>query len=151
MPEKSAGLTIAPLTPRHVDDMARLEALCFSLPWSRAMILSELNNPNAVYLAAEWDGALAGYAGMQTVLDEGYITNVATAPGFRRRGVASKLLDALRAQAEQRALSFLTLEVRCSNRAAIALYHKHGFQSIGVRPGYYEKPREDALIMTLYL
>ena len=145
------SLSILPLEARHADAAAFIEAQSFSLPWSRAMILAELDSPRAVYFAAEENGTLLGYAGMQTVLDEGYITNVATAPCARRRGVASLLLSALRDKAALRKLSFLTLEVRPSNEAAIALYNKHGFQPAGRRRGYYEKPKEDALIMTLYL
>ena len=144
-------LEILPFAPRHLDEAARIEALCFSVPWSRAMLREEIENPRACYLAAEEGGVLAGYAGLHAVLDEGYVTNVAVAPGFRRRGVASRLMAGLRAQAERRALSFLTLEVRVSNHAAVALYEKYGFRPVGQRPGYYEKPKEDALIMTLNL
>ena len=142
---------ILPLDIRHLDAVAKLEVLCFSMPWSRAMILTEFRNPRAFYLAAEDNGALVGYAGMQTVLDEGYVTNVAVSPASRRRGVASQLLEALLAHANTKALSFLTLEVRASNIPAISLYEKYGFQSMGLRPGYYEKPKEDAVIMTAFL
>ena len=144
-------IVISPLQVDQADDVARIEKQNFSLPWSRAMILSELNNPCAVYLAAEENGSLVGYSGMRIVLDEGHITNVAVVTGHRRRGIATSLLKELRARAETYALSFITLEVRASNAPAIALYKSHGFRSIGLRPGYYEKPREDALIMTLYL
>jgi ribosomal-protein-alanine N-acetyltransferase len=142
---------LCPLAERHLDEAAALEWQCFSLPWSRAAFLSELGSPAAFYAAAEAEGRLAGYAGMRTVLDEGYITNVAVAPGWRRQGIGSLLLDALRAEAVRRRLSFLTLEVRRSNAPAVSLYEKHGFTLAGVRPRYYEKPREDALLMTLWL
>jgi ribosomal-protein-alanine N-acetyltransferase len=142
---------LCPLAERHLDEATALERQCFSLPWSRAAFLAELRNPAAFYVAAEAEGGLAGYAGMQTVLDEGYITNIAVAPEWRRRGVAARLLTALRAEAVGRRLAFLTLEVRRSNAAAISLYEKQGFVQVGVRPGYYEKPREDALLMTLWL
>ena len=143
--------SVLPLEERHIDQAAAIEKVCFSLPWSPAMLREEIRDSEAFYLCAEWNGVLAGYAGMRVVLDEGHITNIATAPDFRRRGIASLLLDGLLSKGTERLLSFLTLDTRVSNRAAIALYEKHGFMHIGVRPGYYEKPEEDALIMTAYL
>lgn len=139
---------IIPMELRHLEAMADIERQCFSLPWSHAMLRDELINPAAYYLVAEQDGQVCGYAGLQRVLDEGYITNVATAPAFRRQGVADALLSALRGYAREEGLSFLTLEVRMGNLAAIALYEKHGFIRAGLRPGYYHRPREDALLMT---
>ena len=143
-------LRILPLRIRHVDAMADIERACFSLPWSRDMILADLANPKSFYLAAEEDGVLAGYAGMQIIFDEGHITNIAIAPGHRRRGIASRLLEGLLDAGGLRELSFLTLEVRVSNHAAISLYEKYGFVAVGLRPRYYEGPTEDALIMNHY-
>ena len=82
------------------------------------------------------------------MLDEGYIGNVAVRPAFRRRGVADALLDALDTRASERGLAFLTLEVRAGDEPAIALYRKHGYLRVGLRPGYYADPREDAILMT---
>ena len=76
------------LTEAHIPEMVELEKICFSMPWSADMIKSELNNPSCLYLAAVDCGRLAGYIGVQTVLDEGYINNVAVRPEYRRRGVA---------------------------------------------------------------
>ena len=94
------------------------------------------------------DGTLLGYAGLLVVLDEGYITNVAVRPAYRRQGIASDLLGVFERFARGHQLTFLTLEVRASNAPAIALYEKYGFQRAGVRPNYYQSPREDAIIMT---
>ena len=91
-----------------------------------------------------------GYANFLHVLDEGDIGNVAVAPEFRRQGVADALLEALCARAAALDLAFLTLEVRASNAPAIALYRKHGFQAVGQRRNYYQKPDEDALLMTWF-
>ena len=91
---------------------------------------------------------VVGYAGLQVVLDEGYITNVAVRPDCRRRGVAGKLLDVFERFAEGNHLAFLSLEVRASNYAAIALYGQHGYRGVGRRRNYYEHPKEDAVIMT---
>ena len=100
---------------------------------------------------AEIEGELAGYMGLQYVLDEGYISNVCTAPEHRRRGVAGALIDEMISRARALGLSFLSLEVRVSNDPAISLYAGKGFVSVGVRPKYYEKPTEDAMIMNLAL
>lgn len=144
-------MTIVRLDAAHISRMAELEKLCFSVPWSRGMIRDELDSDIGYYVGAEENGDLVGYAGMQIVIDEGYITNVAVDPEHRRRGIADALLDALRARAEERALSFMTLEVRVSNLAAQELYKKHGFAAAGLRKKYYRKPAEDAIIMTLNL
>ena len=104
-----------------------------------------------VFLIAEENGKLLGYVGMMHVLDEGYISNVAVAPEARRRGVAGALIRELLRRAEEKELSFVTLEVRESNAAAIALYERFGFRSVGRRKQYYEAPREDALLMTCFL
>ena len=141
---------IVPLTEAHLPRAAELEKLCFSLPWPEEALRRAAADPAQLWLAAVSEGRLLGYAGMQTVLDEGYIDNVAVDPAFRRRGVASALLRGLIRAAGARELAFLTLEVRESNAGAIALYEGFGFRTVGRRPGYYEKPREDALIMTLF-
>ena len=129
-----------------------LERQCFADPWPEEAVAAYINGGNCLMLCAEGEGGeLLGYAGAQYVLDEGYIGNVCTAPEYRRRGVARALLRELRARAERLGLAFLTLEARSSNAAAIALYEGEGYERVGVRPGYYERPAEDAVIMTLFL
>lgn len=141
---------IAPMTRDHLDEVAALERVCFSAPWSRNMLAEELDNDASAYLVAldEEDGSVVGYAGLLVVVDEGYITNVAVRPESRRAGVASALLDVFVRFAEGNRLAFLTLEVRASNYGAIALYGSRGFRGVGRRPNYYEHPKEDAIIMT---
>ena len=102
-------------------------------------------------MALDGQGAVAGYAGLQVVLDEGYILNVAVRPDCRRQGVAGQLLQVFLDFAKGNQLAFLTLEVRASNYAAIALYGSWGFRGVGRRKNYYEHPKEDAVIMTLDL
>ncbi len=136
------------MTEADIPAVLAMEARCFPDPWSEGIFRSALRDENALWLAAELDGTLAGYAGMQWVLDEGYIDNVAVDPLFRRRGAASALLKAMTVEAKKRSLAFLSLEVRAGNEGAIALYAAHGFQSVGRRRGYYLRPPEDALIMT---
>ena len=141
---------VVPMHPDHLDELERLEKICFSRPWSRNMLAEELENECAAFLVAEEPatGRVLGYAGVLVVADEGYITNVAVFPEYRRRGVARELIAVFDRFAQGSRLAFLTLEVRPSNTAAIALYRSFGFEEAGRRRNYYELPKEDALIMT---
>ena len=140
---------IIPMTGDHLDQGAELERRCFSDPWSRRMLSEHLENECAATLVAQGeDGTVLGYAGLLVVLDEGYITNVAVAPEYRRQGIASALLEVFQRFGEANALAFLTLEVRASNAPARALYTRHGYAEVGCRKNYYEHPKEDAIIMT---
>lgn len=143
-------MIIVPMDITHLVRAEELEKQCFSMPWSMEMLMAELISPTCRYYAAEEDGVLAGYCGMQYVLDEGYINNIAVDPAYRRRGIASALMDRAIDVARELELAFLTLEVRESNTAAIALYEKFGFVSVGQRRAYYERPTEDAVLMTLF-
>lgn len=150
--EQKMKVQIVPMNGDHLDEVAELERVCFPDPWSRNMLKEELENDLAAFLVAlDERGAVAGYAGLQVVLDEGNILNVAVRPDCRRRGVAKQLLQVFLNFAKGNRLSFLTLEVRASNYAAIALYGSRGFRGVGRRKNYYEHPREDAVIMTLDL
>lgn len=141
---------IVPMTSEHLDQVADIERLCFSDPWSRRMLSEHLENECAATLVAQGaEGTVLGYAGLLVVLDEGYITNVAVRPEYRRQGIASELLEVFRRFGEGNHMAFLTLEVRASNTAARALYQKHGYAEVGCRKNYYEHPKEDAIIMTL--
>lgn len=142
-------IRIVPMTADHLDQVADLERICFSAPWSRNMLAEELDNACSAFLVAlDSKENVVGYAGLQVILDEGYITNVAVRPEYRKQGVASRLLQVFVDFALGNSLAFLTLEVRPSNTAAIVLYGRHGFHTMGRRKNYYEHPREDALIMT---
>ena len=135
-------------------DLGALEAMeraCFSDPWSREVLAAQLPDARHEFLVAERDGLLLGYIAMMCVLDEGDVSNVAVAPEARRRGVGRALLAGMLARARKRALSTVTLEVREHNAAAIALYGAAGFEPVGRRRGYYEHPREDAVLMTLWM
>ena len=143
-------IKIVPMAAEHLNDVAALELACFSRPWSRKMLAEELENQCAAFLVAEdaVTGNVLGYAGLLVAADEGYITNVAVFPEQRRRGIAGQLLQVFLNFAEANRLAFLTLEVRPSNAAAIALYQGFGFQEAGRRKNYYDHPKEDAIIMT---
>ena len=141
---------IIPMTADHLDQVAEIEQICFSDPWSRRMLSEHLENEcTATLVALSENGTVLGYAGLLVVLDEGYITNVAVRPEYRRQGIAGELLAVFHRFAEGNKMAFLTLEVRDSNASARALYTKHGFKEVGVRKNYYDHPKEDAIIMTL--
>ena len=131
----------------HVAQIANLEKLCFSDPWSENSIASELDNKLAFWLVAADGDRVAGYIGSQTVMDETDMMNVAVHPDFRRQGIAEALVNALVENLQKMGSHCLTLEVRASNIPAITLYEKLGFSEIGRRKNYYRNPREDALIL----
>lgn len=126
--------------------IAEIENECFSAPWTEAAVLASANS-DCTFVLFEKDGAPVGYAGLQTVLDEGYITNIAVKKEFRRQGIAKALIQELFKKLDGE-LSFISLEVRASNLAAINLYSLLGFKNEGVRKNFYQAPKEDALIMT---
>lgn len=129
-------------------EIASIEKHCFSTPWSENQIKSSDNS--TVFFLAKAEDKTVGYGGMYTVLDEGYVTNIGVLPEFRRKGIATKIVNKLIDYSIEKALSFLSLEVRVSNIAAISLYKSLGFQEVGRRKDYYCEPKEDALIMTRY-
>lgn len=131
-----------------VQAVAALEQVCFSRPWRQIDIAYFTTEQSNVLLVAEEDGEVLGYVGMSMVLDEGQIQNIATAPAARRRGVASALIASLFEVGKSHDLAIYHLEVRASNQAAQALYHKHGFTEVGRRKSYYIAPTEDAVLMT---
>ena len=142
-------MTVVPMQERHLAALAEIEKVCFHAPWSADMLREELGK--GLFLVAERDGVAVGYVGCQTVLDEGYITNVAVSPDCRRQGVGRALIGTLGSHAGAQGLAFVTLEARTSNMPAIALYENAGFQKVGVRKNFYTAPVEDALLMTFFL
>lgn len=135
---------------RHLPQVERLEQMCFSVPWTAEQLCSQLSDDRHVFLVAERSGEVLGYVGLMYVLDEGYISNVAVSPECRRQGVGEALIAALARRAARLGLAFLTLEVRASNAPAICLYEKMNFRPVGRRKNYYQRPEEDAILMTLF-
>lgn len=128
--------------------IAEIERKCFATPWTEEQIKS--SDDSTVFFLARVDEKVVGYGGMYTVLDEGYVTNIGVLPEFRRRGIGAKIVNELIDFSKERSLSFLSLEVRVSNIAAINLYKSFGFEEVGKRKNFYRLPNEDALIMTRY-
>ena len=140
-------MTINPMKKDHVAQVAALERQCFADPWSEGSIASELDNPLSLWLVAEQNGAVCGYVGSQTVLDETDMMNIAVHPDCRRQGIAAALIEELVARLKERGSHILRLEVRESNTPAIALYNSMGFTQLGIRKNYYRNPKENALIL----
>lgn len=140
-------MEIVRMNESHVSQIAALEKLCFSDAWSEKSIASELTNKLSLWLVAVDGDTVAGYIGSQTVLGWADMMNLCVSPDYRRQGIGEKLTAELERQLKENDVTCLTLEVRVSNVPAIALYEKMGFVQVGKRPRYYEKPREDALIL----
>lgn len=140
-------ITVEKMTAAHVSQIAELEKICFSAPWSEQSIAYELNNPLSLWLVAMDGDAVAGYIGSQSVPPESDVMNVAVFPQYRRQGIGQMLVRSLAMELKTAGNTSLTLEVRASNDSAIALYEKLGFIQVGMRPNYYRNPREDALIL----
>lgn len=137
------------LTSDKFCEVAELERLCFSLPWSEKSLELLLDGKNVGFVAIDKaTGRVAAYGGMLAVLDEGQITNIATHPEYRRRGLGQSVLHALVEYATETGLNIISLEVRESNVAAISLYEKLGFLTAGVRKNFYTSPRENGIVMT---
>ncbi len=130
-----------------LDQVAALEQLIFSEPWSRRSFEETYLKKENCYLVVVEEGQVLAYCGLWGILGEGDICNVAVREDIRRHGLAEAMLNELLKEAGAMGIHAFTLEVRVGNAPAIALYHKLGFEDAGVRPGFYEKPREDALIM----
>lgn len=145
------NMVIRKATAEDVDRMTELDKICFTVPWSKAEFEKEMtSNPLALYMVAESEQEIIGYAGVWLIVDEGHITNVAVHPMFRERGIASRLIESLLSRSKEKAgTKNFTLEVRVSNVAAIELYKGFGFKEIGLRKGYYSDNKEDAAIMWL--
>ncbi len=141
---------IVPMEACHVEEVSALEHLCFTAPWSKETLAKEFQGRGCRYVVAREaeTGRVLGCAGLRTVLDEGSIDDVAVLPECRRRGIALAMMEAFCQVAQEEKLAFLTLEVRASNLAAIGLYETLGFGPVGRRRGYYQKPKEDAILMT---
>ena len=140
-------ITLMEMKAEHVPQVAQLEKICFSDPWSEMSIAHELESLWSYWLVAVDGDTVAGYIGSQSSIDEADIMNVAVHPDCRRQGIAENLINTLIAELKKRGCHALLLEVRVSNTPAITLYEKLGFAQVGYRKNYYRNPKEDALIL----
>lgn len=130
--------------------IAQIEKESFSLPWSEKDFNFSLTEDYQIFLAAEIDGQAEGYAVIYSAAGEAQLANIACSKAFRRSGVASLLLERALEELKDKC-DIMFLEVRASNYEAQKLYNKFGFEAFSVRKGYYDNPKEDALIMRLAL
>ena len=143
-------LEIRAMQAEDLEAVVRTESQIFSRPWSRKGFEDALRQKETIYLVAYEKEILAGYCGLLQSFDEADITNVAVVEKFRGKGVATELLEQLFLRGYERGIENFTLKVRVGNAPAIHLYEKLGFERSGIRPNFYEKPKEDALIMWKY-
>lgn len=140
-------IEIRELQESDIETLAEIEAESFSMPWSAEDFRALLSHSYCFYLVALADGNVVGCCGYTESFGEANIDNVVVEEEYRNRGIAQAMLRELIARGEERQIQAFTLEVRVGNAAAIHIYEKCGFCSEGIRPGFYEKPREDAVIM----
>ena len=130
-----------------VKDIVDIENGVFSQPWSERSGRESLE-AGTIFLIAYKDKKAVGYVGMSAIVGEGYITNVAVIPEYRRQGIGQRLLESIIELGKKENLEFISLEVRVSNVKAISLYNKMGFKEEGKRKRFYTQPTEDAIILT---
>ena len=142
-------IRIRRMTPEDAMQVVEIEQMCFSRPWSREALEKAAADPGALYLIAEDEssGAVAGYMGAYLILEEADINQVAVTPAYRRRGVATQIMQDFMQKVKDLGITAVTLEVRKSNLEAIGLYEKMGFVTEGIRKNFYDAPTEDACIM----
>ena len=146
----TSDIVFGVMTREDIPQLVAIEEACFAHPWTYEGFEAELDNSTANFITVKWGNDVVGYIGFHAVLDEGYVDNIAVLPEYRRRGLAKMLMNKAFDRCDELQLSFLSLEVRKSNAAAIALYEQFGFETVGERKRFYTAPTEDALIMTVY-
>jgi|WetSurMetagenome_2_1015567.scaffolds.fasta_scaffold746363_2 [ribosomal protein S18]-alanine N-acetyltransferase len=150
MPYRSEPTTIIrPMAARDVDEVLKIDLLSFSNNWVKEGYLQDLKNPHTIYLVAEENGRIAGYAGMIVVEEESHLTTLAIHPGHRRQGLGRSLFEEMLRAAMLRGAEKMTLEVKVGNVVAQRLYEQYGFIQIAYIKGYYRDTGEDAVVMSL--
>lgn len=140
-------IVIRKLKAEDIEEVSRIEEETFSMPWSPKAFAALVDAPGSLYLVAEADGKVAGCCGVTNICQDGDIGNVVVAKQFRNLGIGQAMMKELLKQGREMGICDFTLEVRVSNASAIHVYEKLGFVSEGIRPNFYEKPCEDAMIM----
>ena len=148
---KGQEIQIRFMEEKDCQEVAGLEQQCFTVPWSFDSIKQSFVNPNGYFFVAEREQKIVGYIGMMKAENEGDILNVAVSTQNRRQGIGTRLMEHLLYFAQEKGIETLFLEVRESNRGAIALYEQEGWEKMGVRKRYYTNPTEDGIVMTVDL
>ena len=144
----AAAYTFVPMGLAHVESVAEIEASSFTTPWSAETFRGLVDRSGvAALVMTDTSGSVVGYAVLWCILEQGELANIAIAPDRRGEGLGRRMLHHVVEVARERGVEKLFLEVRASNAAALALYEDFGFARVGMRRNYYERPREDALVM----
>ena len=141
-------MQIRPMTIEDCEQVAAIEAVSFSMPWSMKAFTETVQKSNFRYFVAEEDGEVLGYCGFLYVLDEAEIPNVCVKASVRKQGIGKQMMTVLIEEAAKLGMAVLYLEVRESNRAARSLYESLGFVENGIRKNFYEQPVENAVLMS---
>lgn len=145
--KKTKSITVRTMQQEDILSVAELEKECFSVPWSADAFRDSGRKEMYTFFVAVFEDIITGYAGIYYTCGEGNITNVAVGKQWRTKGVATMLLEHIFQNAARRRCDKIFLEVRISNLKAVSLYKKMGFEVLGTRKNFYEKPVEDALIL----
>ncbi len=143
---------IRPMEPEDVESVLGIESRAFTTPWQADTFLNLIGRPGSELWVMEHPVAgILAYAVLWCILDQAELANIAVRSDFRRQGYASRLLERVLQIARDRQVESIYLEVRASNTRAVELYERFGFSRVGVRKTYYDKPKEDALVMRTLL
>lgn len=140
-------MNISRMKKEELQQVAALEAENFTMPWSEKSFEEALSNEDALYLTAKEGEKVIGVCGLFNHFGEADIQNVSVAKSMQGQGIGTAMMKSLLAEGERLGITSFTLEVRVSNLPAIRIYEKLGFSFEGIRKNFYEKPREDAMIM----
>ncbi len=147
-PDNDNEYIIRQMDKKDIEQVERIEKEIFSIPWSAHSFEDAAMTKENIYLVCECNGAIAGYCGLWTVLGEGNITNMAVDKKYRKKGIGEALMKEMEKRGRQKDVDIFFLEVRQSNAAARRLYDKMGYKEIGTRKRFYERPVEDAIVMS---
>lgn len=140
-------IRIRKMQAEDVDAVTALEESCFSMPWKKQDFEDILTNQDRIYLVAEGDKGIVGGCMLTMIAGEGDISNVAVYEAYRGQHIATTLMQELLRVGDENGICDFTLEVREQNLSAIRLYENAGFVSEGIRPNFYDKPKDNAVIM----
>lgn len=140
-------ITYKLMSEEDINGVAKIEKECFSVPWSEQAFIDEMKVDGSVSIVAKSGDSVCGFINGRLAAGEFYLNNIAVNEDYRKQGIAGKLLFALEINLGESA-KLITLEVRKSNLAAQMLYTKNGYEIVGSRKNFYEKPTEDAVLMT---
>lgn len=148
MKKSSRTVSYYEMSRDDIPQVAELERKNFSQPWSEAGIETYLDSGSAIFITAKCGGKVAGYGALLRVLDESELVSIIVDEKFRRMGIAREILDIFYDMAKENGVEKIHLEVRKSNEPAVKLYESEGFKRVGLRNGFYDKPKEDAYLYT---